>query len=286
MNLDHARKVLDEIESTRPMIAPTLYGEPLLIPDFRSVVAELKQRALPIVINSNGLLLTEEIATFLCEQAVDSFMFSIDATTPETLKEVRGISKLDKIERNVHRLLKVRGEAEYPRVGVSYTVQDANRHELDAFVERWVGVVDVVRIGLVFDNDAGTFPEMDPGTERKACPALYTTLPIHNDGTGTMCCLDGFRATEVGNVFTDGVAGVWHGEAFSQIRYYHETGQWDKVPFCKNCNGWAEYDYEEEIRGNVMIRRSPQYVYYNKLSRLKNWKGRMLGGHRPPPENI
>lgn len=121
--------------------------------------------------------------------------------------------------------------------------------------------------------------------KRIPCPAMYNTMPVHNDGTVTICCLDGFKVTNVGNVFKDGVRAVWQGEEFAKIRYYHETGHWDKVPFCKSCNGWAQYEFEEEVRDGLLIRKSPQYTYYNKIARLKNWKGNLLGGHpAPPPE--
>lgn len=288
MDLDRARRMLDEVMSAKPMVAPSVYGEPLLIPDLRQVIIDLKSRDMPIAMNTNGLTLTDDMAEFLCAQKVDSVMFSLDSVTPETLMKVRGVDKLAKIEDAVARLIRIRGAREYPRVGVSFTVQDCNRHELDAFVERWSGKVDVVRTGLVFEAHNGVFPDMpDPGP-RKPCPAIYKTLPVHNDGSVRLCCLDGFRATEMGNVFDNGVEAVWQGEEFAKARYYHETGQWDKVPFCKSCNGWAQYDYAEEIDRDkgVLIRRSPQFTYYNRIDRLSNWKGTLLGGHTPPPQDL
>jgi hypothetical protein len=30
------------------------------------------------------------------------------------------------------------------------------------------------------------------------------------------------------------------------------------------------------------MRRSPELMYYNKIDRLKNWKGELLSSHRPP----
>ena len=234
--------------------------------------------------NTNGLRLLPEVCQLLIDLKVDSVMVSIDAATNETLKKVRGIDKLDKIEEGVERLIRCRGDAELPRIGVSFTVQKANEYEQDLFVERWCDRVDVVRVGLVFDDALGSYPELATGMERKPCPALYETLPVHNDGTTRLCCLDGFRATDMGNVFEQGVAEVWHGEEFAKARYFHETGQWDKVPFCKNCNGWAENQYEEEVRDGLLIRRSPQFVYFNRIDRLRNWQGRVLGGHMPPPD--
>jgi hypothetical protein len=211
-------------------------------------------------------------------------MFSIDAVTKETLAKVRSVDKLEKIESAVFRLMKARSDREYPRIGVSFTIQDDNRHEADAFVARWVGVVDVVRMGIVFED--GRFPEMMEPPERVPCPVIYKTLAVHHDGSVRLCCLDGTRATDMGNVFADGVRGVWHGEEFAKARYYHETGQWDKVPFCTNCNGWAQYEYEEEVRDGLLIRRSPEYVYYNTVNRIGNWKGVLLGGHKPPPAEL
>ena len=285
MDLAASRKLLDELMAAKPLVQPNMYGEPLLAPNLRERIADMKARGMSIAMNTNGLTLDEDLARFFVEQKVDSVMFSLDAVTRETLKKIRGIHNLERIERSVLLLLKVRGDATHPRIGVSFTIQDNNRHEVDAFVERWVGTVDVVRMGLIFEN--GTFPDMETPPVRRPCPAIYHTLPVHNDGTVTVCCLDGFKQTNMGNVFKDGVAAVWHGEEFAKYRYYHETGQWDKVPFCKNCNGWAQYEFEEEVRDGLLIRRSPQYTYYNKIARLKNWQGQLLGGHpAPPPELV
>jgi pyruvate-formate lyase-activating enzyme len=284
MDLEASQRLLDEVMSARPLIQPNLYGEPLLAPNLRERLADIKRRGMAVAMNTNGLALTEDLARFFTEIRLDSVMVSIDAATKETLKTIRGVDSIERVEGAVFRLLKARGTAEHPRVGVSFTIQDGNRHEVDAFVHRWVAVADVVRVGLVFEN--GTFPDMTVPDERVPCPAIYHTLPVHNDGTATVCCLDGFKATNLGNVFRDGVRAVWHGEEFAKTRYYHETGQWDKVPFCQNCNGWAQHQFEDEVRDGLLIRRSPEFTYYNKIARLKNWNGSLLGGHKAPPQEL
>jgi pyruvate-formate lyase-activating enzyme len=284
MALEDSRRLFDEIMAAKPLIQPSLYGEPLLVPNLRERIKQMKARGITIAMNTNGLTLTDDMARFLVEHEVDSIMFSIDSVTKETLKKIRGVDKLAKIENAVFRMLRARGDAVKPRIGVSFTVQENNKHEVDEFVKRWVGVVDVVRTGLVFEN--GTFPEMVAPLKRVPCPALYNTLPVHNDGHATICCLDGFRATGVGNVFKEGVANVWRGEAFARVRYYHETEQWEKVPFCTSCNGWAQHEFVEEVRDGLLIRTSPQFNYYNKIGRLSNWGGRLLGNHPAPPEEL
>ncbi len=277
MDLEKARRLLDEIMGHRPLVQPNMWGEPLLAPEFKARIADMKARGLTVAMNTNGLTLNEDIARYLVETKMDSVFFSIDSVTKETLKAMRGVDKLEKIEAAVFRMLKARGSAEVPRIGVSFTETDKNRHEMQAFVDRWVGVVDCVRVGIVFED--GRFPAMQEPKVRTACPALYKTMSVHNDGTVSYCCLDGFKATNVGNVFETSAREVWHGEALAKVRYFHETAQWDQVPFCKGCNGWAQYDFEEEVRDGILIRRSPQFAYYNRIDRLSNWHGKLLGGH-------
>lgn len=282
MALENARKLIDEISVAKPLVHPCLYGEPLLAPHLKDHIVQVKSNGMPIALNSNGLSLTDELAQFFVEQKIDSIMFSIDAVTPEVLKKVRGIRRIQRIESAVFKMLAARGDNDLPRIGVSFTIQEENEHELDQFIERWVGVVDVVRTGLVFKD--GQFVGLMPPKERVPCPVIYKTLPVHNDGTVTVCCLDGFRSTNMGNVFETSVYDVWHGEEFSKFRYYSETKQWDKMPLCGNCNGWAQYEYEDEVRDGLLIRRSPEFTYYNKVARLGNWDGNLRGGHSGPSQ--
>ena len=108
-------------------------------------------------------------------------------------------------------------------------------------------------------------------------------MPVHNDGTVTVCCLDSWRTTNMGNVFESSVKDVWHGERFEEVRRLHEEGRWDEVPVCKTCNGWVQFLYEEEVRDGLLIRRSPEFTYYNRIDRLENWSGQLRDGHEPTP---
>src|SRR6185437_6019279 len=158
MNKDAATHLLDEIAPAHPLIQPNMYGEPLLIPNLRERLRDMKSRGIAIAFNTNGLTLDDDLAKFMVEVELDSISFSIDATSRQSLLKIRGIDKLEKIEAAVFRMLAARGNRELPRISVSFTLQDANRHEEEEFVRRWSGVVDCVRVGLIFDN--GTFPGM------------------------------------------------------------------------------------------------------------------------------
>src|SRR5581483_12394317 len=186
MDAGASKQLLDDIAPARPLVQPNMYGEPLLVPNLRERLREMKARGIAIAFNTNGLTLDDDLARFMVEIELDSISFSIDSVTRETLEKIRGVDKLEKIEAAVFRMLAARGNRQHPRIGVSFTIQEANRHEKEAFVERWVGLVDCVRLGLIFEN--GAFAGMKEPEVRLPCPALYKTMPVHNDGTVTICC--------------------------------------------------------------------------------------------------
>ena len=284
MDLEKASRILDEVMSAKPMIMPSLWSEPLLARNFKAHVRNVKDRGLTLAANTNGLTLTEDLARFLVEMKVDAIAISIDATTKETLKKVRGIDKLAKIHAAVDRMIAARGDNMLPRIGVSFTIQPDNAHEREAFVEYWAQRVDFVRVGELFEN--GHFPNVKTKGPRKPCPALYSTMAIHANGDVSLCCIDGFGETNVGNVFEEGVRAVWNGDKLNQVRKWHEEGEWEKVPFCKDCERWMSYGFEEEIRDGLLIRKSPEYTYYNRLDRLENWSENLLGMHKDPKASV
>ena len=286
MNSEDATRILDEIKDVKPLIQPSMWGEPTLARNLKDHLKNMKDRDISVCLNTNGLTLREPLAQFLCEVKVDSVFFSLDSTTPETLKKVRGIDKLEKIETNLRMFLKVRDDmgVKLPRIGATFTLQEENQEELETFVDQWIQEVDVVRVGTVFED--GNLTGIATPKERVPCGALYHTMPIHYSGDVSICCFDSFATEIVGNVFNDGgVKAVWHGEKLNEIRHYHETNQYDKVPFCKDCNAWAGYVYEEEVTSRagvpVLERRSSQFVYYNRLDRMESWHEN-LRGHEPP----
>lgn len=285
MSLEAAGQILDEVMDAKPMIMPAMWGEPLLCRELKEHIVQAKSRGMAVAINTNGLTLTEAMAKFMVEQKVDTVFFSFDAHTKETLQKVRGLDKLDKIGRNLLMLLGMRERmgSIFPRIGATFTIQKANRHELDDFIDYWIKVVDVVRVGFVYED--GRLPDVLTPAKRTPCSKLYETMPIHYDGDVSICCFDSHKRAVMGNVFKDGgVKTVWHGEKFEAARRAHETGDWDKVPFCKGCNAWTGDLYVQEygVRNgvDVLIRRSAEFQYFNRADRLASWH-EGLTGHAP-----
>ncbi len=270
MTEDQARQIIDEIAPSRPIVQPNLWSEPLLAKHLAEHIAYMKERGIAVCMNTNGLTLTEKMAQSFVDMKMDTVFFSVDAMTRPTYQKIRGVDQLEKLNNKVELLLKVRGAATYPRIGVTLTQTCDNEAEVADFVAYWTKRVDVVRIGLVTEKGLGFHIEVDE--PRIPCPLLYDSMSIQVNGDVSICCQDSLGEYTVGNVFTDGgVKAVWHGEKFNRLRKLHEEGRFDEEPLCAKCNIWAGQVFTEETKDGILIRRSSQYTYYNRVDRMGSW---------------
>ena len=270
------RAILAEVEGKKAMVQPSLYGEPLVAHNWRESLEQMAQAGLAIALNTNGLTLDGKNRRFLLDLPVASVFVSVDAFLPTTYARVRGVDRLKEIEENIWGMVDARGERTIPRIGVSFVRQPGNEGEEESFIQKWLPVVDVVRVSALFDK--GTFVNArGVPPVRTPCPVLWDTMPIHNDGQVTICCLDGEKTTNMGNV-REGVRKVWEGRKFSAARQAHLEGRWEDVPFCASCNGWAQSEQHttEEVRDGVLIRSNPIHTYYNRLSAIESWRGALV----------
>ena len=278
-------KMLDEIDAsheTKPMIFTALNGEPLFGKSYREMVSMMKARGFKVASHTNGILLDDSMAHFMVDSPLDVVSISLDAFKEETYKLIRENKHFQRIHNNITNLLKVRGDKPKPRIEVSMTVLEENWQEEQAFVEYWTDYVDVIRINSVFSPEDNTvFPRKPVPIERKPCQSLFDSMPVFYNGDVGLCCRDPFCEDNMGNVETSSIEGVWNGDKFASYRELHARGDWGLIPACKDCDGWAAYEYDETVTDRLLIRRSPIYTYYNVLDRLYTWNSDIRGTHNP-----
>ena len=272
MSISDAIQLFDELEGKDVTVTPSGVTEPLIQDHFFDYVHELNKRNIKISLNSNGFLIDEKMAHKLVhEYKIESIFISIDAMTAETLYQTRATKKIEKVNNAVFNLLKARGDKDSPRIGVSFTKEEANLHEEKDFIDYWIQHVDAIRVNELYLLDEGPVEQEN----RPPCPVLYDTLFLSPKGNARLCCLDVFDDTNVGNVLKTGIKDVWHGEELNKVRKLHESGEFDKVDFCKNCQDWSRYHFTSEYEeNNIQIRKSKLMTYYNRLDRLDTWKNR------------
>jgi pyruvate-formate lyase-activating enzyme len=268
MDFEKFKIILDEAAKFNPRIGPQTWDEPFVNPRLINYLEEIKKRDLSITMDTNGLLMNDDHMKNLIEMKADSVFISIDALTPETYKKVRGVNKLEELKNTVHRFLHLRGEKLFPRIGVSFVIEDDNLHEVDSFVNYWTQFVDVIRVNEMFQEKREL--KNKPASKRTPCWSLDDTLMIHNNGDAALCCVDTHYENKIGNVFEAGVLGIWNGAYFNNTRQAHNNGNFKSVPICSKCDLWSHDEPINSKTDSLLISQTTTHKYFNRLDRLEN----------------
>jgi MoaA/NifB/PqqE/SkfB family radical SAM enzyme len=134
-------------------------GEPMLVKNLPRMVRYLKDRGTYVLFNTNGTVLNEKNGRALIEAGLDELRVSLDASTANSYRAIRGKDYFGRILKNVRvfRALQEREGYDWPRVSAWLTGLKETIGELPAFVKvaAEIGVKEVYLQRLVFfEKDA------------------------------------------------------------------------------------------------------------------------------------
>jgi spiro-SPASM protein len=244
-----AQSVIDQLSVEHGFVLlPQGFGETMLHAKWAEIVGHAVAKGIrPIVMLTNGTLLTERNIDKLLELEIDFLVISIDGVTPETYASVRVGGNLEKVERNVRRLIEMRGARKSPRIALRIIRMNETKDQIDAFFERWQPLLregDQINVneyndwsGRVEDHSVeGLHPAV--GERRTPCRMLWRNLSIHADGKVSACCHDSEDELIVGDVRNESVREIWNGDKLAELRRIHNEGRFEQLPICANCKNW------------------------------------------------
>ncbi len=217
------------------------YGEISVLKRYKEYISYIreKSRSIKINVNTNGMRMSEEMSRFYVASRVNTVNVTIDGATAETFESIRRHLKLDVVEGNVKRLIKIRDESrkKYPMVTVNMIGMPQNIHEAQMFLDKWRGVADRTGIsGLVSRVGSVGFANIDnPKWEKTPCFLLWSQMPVWSDGTVAMCCDDWDGRAPQGNLNTQTIEEIWTSRKRDGLRKVHLSGKAAKIPLCANC---------------------------------------------------
>lgn len=221
------------------------FGEPLLDKSFPEIARYAKAKGIPrVTTNTNGALLTAEVASEFIDSGLDELFVSFDGATKDTFEKVRFGLNYEKVEGNVQRLIKMKKEkgAKKPLVVVDFVEFDLNRHEKSAFQNKWSGLADHVCISSLHNwggkstiDGKGGIHEDYVYARSFPCRLLWTDLVVNWDGRIPLCCQDTENEIILGNANTSKLVDIWQGNAFNQMRQLHLEGRMEEIPVCREC---------------------------------------------------
>ena len=149
-------KIVDQIPDLNRAVLHGV-GEPMLVKNLPRMVKYLKDRGVYVLFNTNGTLLNDKNGRAMIDAGLDELRVSLDASTPESYRVVRGKDYFKRILRNVRafREMQEREGHALPRVSAWLTGLKETISELPAFVRvaADIGVKEVYLQRLVFFED-------------------------------------------------------------------------------------------------------------------------------------
>ena len=237
------KKCADQIAANSPRTECwfSFCGEPLLEPELLlQILAYGKSVGLrSLNVNSNGMLLTPNLADRILDSGVDLIVFGLDGFSRQTYERIRVGGDRDVVYANVEYLLRARHARQSgPEVQVQFIEMDENEHETEAFSAYWLERKATLKLrnklswGGKFDT-----PLCVPDEDRIACPWAMTQMHIFWDGRIPRCPGDTEGDEGVGNAWDEPLTVLW--KRLGVHRDHHMKHEFDKLPErCLSCKDW------------------------------------------------
>lgn len=212
-------------------------NEPLMRRDLEDLIAYAHDHG---ILNSyfvtNGVLLKPARRSRILDGPLTKLFVSIDATTAETYNRQRLSGSFDRVVANVEAFIRERNEQgrEFPLVLVSFLRNQINKHEAEAFAEKWTDLADLVsfqKMNEVPDRDTGlTIDYADPDM---GCKFPFKQVLVDHLGNVQPCCKLSGKKLQLGNVREMTLAQAW--KAMEPLREMHGANAWHDHEVCANC---------------------------------------------------
>lgn len=253
MSLDDFKRLIDQGRGSLTRIIFSGLGEPFINPRTYEMIAYARSQRIFTSVCSNLLLLDDDDLNKVIDSGLDLLTVSIDLA-PEG-KNWRFVRKTDKdialVKDRLGRLAELKRERgkKLPFVSVSYPVTKENESTLDQAREfaTEVGADEFSTKSVnatLAGQDAKAMIEKHvslrfsryhrPKEGHGFCQWPYKGAMIYANGDISPCCHLGRGEHKLGNVFNDGLAGVWNGDKYKKFRLklMHEP---ETVDHCAGC---------------------------------------------------
>jgi len=216
-------------------------GEPLIHTQVVDFVARAKELGVvDVSLNTNGLLLNDDLITGFADAGLDWLIFSIDGATPKTYESIRRGGKFEKVFKNLisAKWIFTKMNAN-TKIRVQACKQPDNREEIDS--GKWASVfhnyADELRIGNLFDPQG----KRGLGTPiPETCTSPWQRITVSWTGDIFPCPADYQGHWKLGNIFKTSIKEAWHCERFNYIRHRLKKCGRKGHPACQRCSSYCQ----------------------------------------------
>jgi MoaA/NifB/PqqE/SkfB family radical SAM enzyme len=224
-------------------------SEITLHPNWREILDECIKLFPDTILFTNGSLLNKSDLAYFVKSGLTRLFVSLDSSSSQTFKKIRGYDLLHKIESNILDLVALKRQLSSltPLVRVSFVLQNDNCIELDSFIEKWINIVDSVEIQDYMDiakfrkrDYADTLSELvfDDTRPAPSCHYPFTYLSLWSSGNISPCCTSYGRDSKeliMANIYDDD----WENTLSLKrqaIQHAFISQDWSQIPnTCRHC---------------------------------------------------
>lgn len=242
-------------------------GEPMLHPQGTELLVYAKNVGCKIGLITNGSLFDAENSGALLEANVDMIEFSVDASDPETYAVVRKGLDWDVLLENIERMLEMRNTLKSTtKIVASCVNQDGvDVDDVERFWVDKIGIDYMIKrkfltwgVNTTLTGEQSADPIAYLNTDEVPCPFIFERLNIDSRGNVMVCGYDISANTSMGNVNTESITDIWHGEGFAFYRDKHLTGRGKDIPLCSGCPDWQyrswQHNYWKVVKNAEEVR--------------------------------
>ncbi len=243
MDADLFKRIIDQcVTMNVRRISPYLMNEPLMdedLPQRVDYISKKKKRRQYTKINSNGALLTREMAGGLMDAGLDKLHISIQGIDPANYAHLMKLD-FDRVINNVEQAVKIKEKGSYA-TELRVVMLDTNEihprlDEIRAFWnERGLkihvnqmenrGTHNQIQTSKISANKLSAF---------RWCDRLFRQAYVLYDGRMVQCCSDWEQTKILGDLSRDSLQTVWNGPDYMVYRQKFIDGDL-KGSICNGC---------------------------------------------------
>jgi radical SAM protein with 4Fe4S-binding SPASM domain len=280
------KKIADEAGPYGAFLRISGGGEPMLHPKAVELLVYAKQKGCKIGLITNGSKFNEKNSRALLEAGVDMIEFSVDAMDPDNYAIVRKGLNWNKLLENVRRMLQLRNELRSPSKIICSGVNQ-KQVDIDAVEKFWmteIGVDNFIKRKFLTWGDNTTLDDArsaDPSpylnTDEIPCPFIFERLNIDSRGNVMVCGYDISAQTSMGNVNTQTIKEIWHGEGFKFYRDKHLANRGRDIEMCARCPDWKYRSWTHNYWKVVKDAESNRQKKMGQLSEYDDFQAEVIG---------
>ncbi len=235
MDINLAKKIIDEIAGKVFALRLSWVGESTMHPHFIELIKYAKDRGIrEVAFLTNGYRMNIDYFKTIVEAGADWITISIDGLG-ETYSKIRKPLVFEDIYQKLKDIKEYKAKHNLIKPVIKIqAIWPAIRENPTEYYNTIAPLVDLVAYNPLID-----YLHKDEDiiyVDNFVCPQHYQRVVVASYGQASMCSCDDFVDHPIGDLNTQTIHEIWHGEKFNVMRNIHlEDDGFKSIKACKNC---------------------------------------------------